>query len=295
MKKKIFLFTIIIAVLAVVLAGCISKPPHKTFSDPWENYEQITYDVTRTLKDKSEIKGVSTMTTQRITNKTIKIGNSELQSFSGTVITIDTKLEDESTMFAQVAFKPSFEPVASYKTISITGHSGNQPENNINQVTEINYNDEKCYYKTNFDGTENNDEIKTGKWIKKPFYDNLMLYHIARSSYLDGKFTSISTKVLSVSDFKMKTLTVAQSQATAITPIFGESEGGILADQVKLTLNQTFPGTGEPMVVTLSRQTSEDYNGLKLNTERIPLIIKEGDIQYKIKAYVSAESAPENN
>lgn len=295
MKKKIFLFTIIIAVLAVVLAGCISKPPHKTFSDPWDNYEQITYDVTRTLKDGSVIKGVSVMTTERLTNQTINIGKNELQNFSGTVITIDTKLEDNSTMFAQVAFKPSFEPVASYKNIAITGHSGSQPETNINQTTDISYNNEKCYYSTNFDGVETNDEIKVGQWIKKPYYDNLMLYHIARSSYMNGKFTAISTKVLSVSDFKMKTLTVAQNKASAITPIFGESEGGILADEVKLTLNQTFPGTGAPMVVTLSKQTSEDYNGLKLSTDRIPLIIKEGDIEYKIKAYVSAQSAPTNN
>ena len=55
------------------------------------------------------------------------------------------------------------------------------------------------------------------------------------------------------------------------------------------TLISSFVSTPSKLVlVTLSKQTSEDYNGLKLSTDRIPLIIKEGDIEYKIKAYVSA-------
>ncbi len=291
MKKKILLSICLIALLSVVLVGCISKPPHKTFSDPWGDYEQITYDVTRTLGD-TKYTGISTITTQRVnyadTDNKVTIGDRNLANFSGTVITIDTALNDGSTMFATVAFKSSFEPVASYKKIHITGHEGFSPNKDINQVSQIYYEDEKCKFSTNFDGVENSGELKTGKWIKKPFYDNLMLYHIARSSYLDNNFTAITTSVLSISDSKMKTLTASITEANQLKKIFDSSEEVIKADVVKLSLNQSFPGSGKPMEVTISKEPeAKDYCGITIPANRVPLIISEGDMVYKIKSFTS--------
>lgn len=286
MKKKFLLFICVIALLAVVLSGCISKPPHKILSDPWLNSETITYEVTRTLKGANPIKGTSTITTERLTNNSDKkVGDSALNNFSGTYVSISTVLDDGSTMIAQVAFESNFAPVTSYKEINIKGHEGNSPSKDTHQITNISYHDEKCFYSTNYDGVENSGEIKTGDWIKKPFYDNLMLYHIARSSYLDGKFSSIQTKVLSTSDFEFKTMTVSNTESNAVYKLFGEDEDGIKTDLVSLTLNQTFPGSGTPLTVRLSREINENYKGLNLSTDRIPLVITEGDMTYKIKNY----------
>lgn len=290
MKKKILLLITVVALLAIVLSGCISKPPHKILSDPWLNTETITYEVTRTLKGADPIKGICTMTTERLTNNNDKkVGDTTLKNFSGTYVSIHTLLDDGSEMVAQVAFQSNFEPVASYKKINIKGHAGNSPDKDISQITSINYRDEKCIYHTNFDGKENSDEIKTGKWIKKPFYDNLMLYHIARSSYLDGKFSSIQTKVFSGSDFEFKTMTVSNTKANEIFKLFGEGDDGIKTDVVSLSLNQTFPGSGTPLTVRLSREIKENYKGLNLSTDRIPLVITEGDMTYKIKDYTATK------
>lgn len=288
MKKKILMFILVIGILAVALAGCISKPPHKIFSDPWLDYEKITYDVTRTLNDNTtKIKGTSTIITERVTDGNIKVGERDINGFSGTYVEINTQLEDGSIMIAQVAFKSSFEPIASYKNINIKGYEGNSPEKDINQVTNIFYTDEKCYYDTDFDGVKTSGNVKVGKWIKTPYYDNLMLYHIARSSYISNSFSSLTTKVLSTGDFKMKTLTVSGSAINQEIKIFGEEGAVIKADLVSISLNQTFPGSGTPMTVLLSREIKEDYNGLNLNSDRIPLIITEGKMEYRISAYTS--------
>ncbi len=289
MKKKILLLVLVIAVLTVVLAGCISKPPHKTLSDPWDNYEKITYEVSRELNDKTIIKGTSTMITERITNSNVKVGDRNINNFSGTYVSINTILDDGSEMVAQVAFKSSFEPVASFKQINVKGYEGNSPAKDTKQITNIFYEEEKCYYDTDFDGAKKSDSIKVGKWIKKPYYDNLMLYHIARSSYIGESFSSITTNVLSTGDYSMKTLTVSRTVANNVSHIFNEEDAGIKTDLLSISLNQTFPGSGTPMTVTLSRETKEDYNGINFNTNRIPLVISEGKMVYKITNYTNVK------
>ena len=241
------------------------------------------------LNDKTIIKGTSTMITERITNSNVKVGDRNINNFSGTYVSINTILDDGSEMVAQVAFKSSFEPVASFKQINVKGYESNSPAKDTTQTTNIFYEDEKCYYDTDFDGVKKSDSIKVGKWIKKPYYDNLMLYHIARSSYIGESFSSITTNVLSTGDYSMKTLTVSRTVANNVSHIFNEEDAGIKTDLLSISLNQTFPGSGTPMTVTLSRETKEDYNGINFNTNRIPLVISEGKMVYKITNYTNVK------
>lgn len=308
MKKKIFLLVVVIALLVVVLAGCTSTPAHKILDETWGNYEKITYEVTRTLKDENnkdniKIKGTSTITTERISNADITVGSRNIKNFLGSVVTIDTSLEDGSKMTAKVAFKTNFEPVASYKNIDIKGYKNNSPEKDTKQTIEMYYNDEKCYYTTTINGTKKEDSIKTGKWIKTPFYDNLMIYNIARSCYKKDKksdnysFSALQVKVLSVSDYTMKTLSVANKFPNGTIKLFNPENNkdlpedkGIKADTLNITLNQSFPGSGAPMVVSISRE-KKDYNGINITTDRIPLVIIEGDMHYKIIGFTTTKSA----
>lgn len=294
MKKKIILLVVALAVLTATLAGCISKPPHKMFSDPWGNYEEISYKVVRTLKDEDnnndnniKINGTSTMITERLNNSSVVVGNRTLQNFSGSVVTLNTKLEDGSTMTSTVAFKSSFEPVASYKKIFVKGYAKNSPEKDTNQEISMYYNDQKCYYDTNIDGVKNKGEVKTGKWIKSPFYDNLMIYHIARSSYNKGSYTNLSSKVLSVNDYKMKNLSVTYATSTLVKLIDPNSkdDAGIKSDLIKISLQQKFPGSGEPLTVCLSKENKENYNGMTIKTDRVPIIITEDTMVYTITGY----------
>lgn len=285
MKKKILLLVLVIVALAALLAGCVSKPPHKILSDPWANNEEITYNVTRTLSDKTVIKGTSTTTTKRITDGSIKVGGDVINNFSGTFVSIYTALEDGSVMEAQVAFKSSFEPVASYKKINVKGYENNSPAKDTTQITAITYKDEKCYYETDFDGEKKSDSVKVGKWIKSPYYDNLMLYHVARSSYINNSFSSLTTKVLSTADYSIKTLTIASNALNQVYKVFGEDVDGIKADLLSIKLNQTFPGSGAAFTTLISREGNKNFNGIELKNERVPLIITEGQMEYKISAY----------
>lgn len=296
MKKKLVLVLITILAMVAILTGCISKPPHKMLSDPWEAYEKITYEVTRTLKDDDDnaennkkLFGTSTIITERKNNVDCVVGDKNFPNFSGSLVSISTEMEDGSIMNSAVAFTPSLEPIASYKYIKVKQYTNNEVSSETEQKIQMTYIDEHCEYTCNIDGVQTNGKEKVGKWIKKPYYDNLMLYHIVRSSYLKDTFTSLSANVMSVDGFKMKTLT-----ATAGAPIvFKNDENntedkGIAVDRISIALQQKFPGSGTPMQVWLSKDiTEEAYCGMKFTTKRVPVKIIESEMTYKIKEYTS--------
>lgn len=293
--KKIILAVLLITLTSVVLAGCISKPPHKMFSDPWLNEEIVTYEVKRELKDYDGhkdvvIKGESTMTTKRITNQTIKVGNETIENFTGTLVTIDTTLEDGSYMNGAVAFKSTLEPIVSYKKTSVVGYPNNSPEKDTTQEYTLKYGNEACNYTADNNGVKTTGTIKLKEWSKAPYYDNLMVYHIARSSYYEKKdnliFTPITVPVISTGDFTQKSLSVGRSSSFAfkLGEKDDENDKGIKADMITITLNQTFPGSGAPLIAMISTESKEDYQGLDLSRTRHLLQFTEGDMTYTIKS-----------
>lgn len=287
MKKKIILLVLVLTVLTGVLAGCVNKLPYKMLAgDSWGSEEIIEYDVLRKANDKQTVVGSYTSKTERINKGKVTVGNIDLNDFSGTLVTIDMALNDGSTQNSVVAFNTYFKPVASYKNIDIK-----EAGKSTKQTITIKYEDNKCKYNAEIDGAKKQGEIKVGDWAKKPYYDNLMIYHIARSSYYKDAFTAIDTKVFSISTEEMKTLKMSTVTANQELKLFEDSEDKIKADLIQITLNQSFPGSGAPFQVVISREKREKgeedktYHGLELTEVRIPLQIVEGDLTYRIKSY----------
>lgn len=290
--KKAILTVLVLAVSCLTLAGCISKPPHKMLSDPWLAEEVATYEVTRNIRgedgqyipDKA-IKGESIITTKRVNKETISIGDIAIDGFSGTTVTIETTMDDGSTMKASVAFKTTLEPVASYKHINVKGYEFNSPAKDIEQSFTLKYVDKACEYVSVLDGVQTSGSASLKEWKKAPFYDNLMIYHVARSSYLEGKFTNISVPVFSTSDNVMKTMSMAKKTAIKLQlESKDENDKGIACDMINISLNQDFPGSGAPLVAMISTEAVEGYAGLNLSTKRHLLAFTEGDMNYIIKS-----------
>ena len=80
-------------------------------------------------------------------------------------------------------------------------------------------------------------------------------------------------------------MTIASSALNQVYKVFGEDVDGIKADLISIKLNQTFPGSGTPFTALISREGNKNFNGIELKNERVPLIITEGQMEYKISAY----------
>ena len=326
--KKIILTILVLAMSTVVLVGCISVLPQKLLSGPWEDYEKATYVAERTIHDKNtnddddvKIMGETVIITERINNGTVTVGDHVVNSFTGTIVTVDTKFNDGSIMQSAVAFKVTFEPVASYKHISVKGYSDSDPLKNTVQTSKIVYGNKKADYTNTIDGTVTTDQVKLDEWIKTPYYDNLMVYHVARASYKYDDdnlvYNSIAMQVVSTSTGGLSPLSTAKtssivprdlSQPNGIPiipdpPAEGEEKPEVpenalvLSDQITITLNQTFPGSGKPLVALFSTSVLENkaphnglHAGIDFTSDRRLVQFIEGSIIYTLKSFTETKA-----
>lgn len=284
--KKGILVTAILLISCFVLSGCISGVPHKMLSSPWAGYEKAVYEVTRTLKDgdsdidnNPKINGTSTVTTQRIKKGSVTVGSMTMNDFDGSFVEILTELEDGSRMEASFAFGNG-KPYMSYKKIDIKGYEHNDPESDLNEETTAEYKDKKYIYNNVTNGVTVKGEIDLKKqWEKAPYFDSLSVYHIVRSSYDNLEYTSIALNVPNWKDNVMKTLNTSllAHEITFKDTIAPE----VKCDQIAIQLNQTFPGSGLPLIATITLEE------VTIDNMIIPIktlyAFTEGDTSYKLK------------
>lgn len=285
--KKGILVTAILLIGCFILTGCIQGVPHKMLVSPWTKYEKCVYDVTRTLKDgdtdsenNKKINGTSTVTTTRLHNVSLTIGEKTLNDFTGTRIDIFTELEDGSTMEGSVAISNG-KPYISHKKVNVKGYEHNDPETDLAEETFGEY-AEKHYNYTNItNGIKTTGSIALGKqWEKAPYFDNLALYHIIRSSYVNLDYTSISLKVPSWKDNSLKTLNTSRVSHESV---FNDSIAPELkCDQIAIQLVQTSPvGSGLPLLATITLEEA-NVNGMIIPAKTL-YAFSEGEITYKLK------------
>lgn len=303
--KKAILIILVLILTSVALVGCISVLPHKLFSDPWLNNEVATYVATRTIHDKNKnddddktIVGTTVMTTSRLNNQTITVGTAVIENFSGTTVTIDTVFPDDSIMKSMVAFKSTFEPVASHKYINVKGYENTDPTVDIEQEYQLVYGDKKATYTQEVDTVVASGEIELGKWQEDPYYDNLMVHHLARSSYKYEDeiylYNPISLDVISTSTMELKTLTTSRTDVTAINlsdeePV--KDAEVLMCDLVSISLSQEFPGSGQPLEALFNNVTLKaPHAGIDFTTADRRLVqFKEGSIVYKLTSFTERD------
>ena len=301
--KKAILIILVLIMTSVALVGCISVLPHKLFSDPWLNNEVATYEATRTIHDKNQnddddktIIGTTVMTTTRRNNETITVGTAVIENFSGTTITVDTVFPDDSIMKSTVAFKSTFEPVASYKYINVKGYVDTDPSVDIEQEYQLVYGDEKADYTQKVDTVASSGVVELGKWQKDPYYDNLMVHHLARSSYKyeDDSllYNSITLDVISTSTMEVKTLLTSRTGVTSLN-LTGEDpikDAEVLScDLISISLNQEFPGSGKALQALFNNVALKaDHAGIDFSSDRRLVQFSEGSIVYVLTDFTES-------
>lgn len=266
-----------------VLVGCGAQIiPHKALSAPWQAKETAVYTVERSFKDedKEHVMGEQTMITENLENRDITVGTKTIEGFSGTLVTIETVMDDGSTMSAAVAFNANFHPVAAYKKVFVKGYEGESPSSDLTQELNAVYSDsDKRYDFTAVDKGETiEDSVKLkDKWLKSPYFDNLMIYHIARSSYSSNAFLPFSYTVPSWSKRALIKLSAAQLTDKITINTMGVD---VECSQITITLNQSFPGSGQPLVVCLADSAIGEG---KLNVRAL-VRYTEGDMRYTLKS-----------
>ncbi len=327
--KKIILTILVLALSSITLVGCINVLAHKQFSDPWSNYEKATYSAVRTIHDKNadktddvEIKGETIIITERVNKGTVQVGEQVINDFTGTIVTVDTLFDDGSLMKSAVAFKVTLEPVASYKHIDVKGEYANtDPAKPTVQTSTIAYSSKKADYTSNIDGTTTTGQVKLDDWIDEPYYDNLMVYHIARASYKyeDDNliFNALPVNVVSTSTNALAPLSLSKTGAVVprdLTkpdglPVISEDTEDdaekpeiaenaiILNDLITISLNQTFPGSGKPLTALFSTTVLENkaphngmHAGMDFTEDRRLVQFTEGSIIYTLKAFTEIKA-----
>lgn len=280
--KKIILVVFGLILTCAVLVGCTQAIPHKSLSEPWSGTETAVYSLKRTLSTEGAepIMGEQTIITRSVSGESVTIGEKTLENLEGTYISISTTMDDGSTMEAQVAFNANFYPIAAYKKIFVKGHEGEVPATDLTQVISASYDDnsKKYEFTANDNGVEKSDTIKLkNKWIKSPYVDNLMIYHLARSSFLDGAFLPFSFSVPSWSESSLKSYSMAEVKDKAVINVMGIE---VSCTQIAISLNQTFPGSGKPVIACYA----DGAIGEGAKSVRALVKYTEGNMEYTLKS-----------
>lgn len=257
-KSKIGIFLAVLTVsiiLTVTLTGCSNTPPHKILKDTWLENEVATYDIVRTLLDGDDVatnnptvKGIQVMTTKRIHNATITVGENPIDNFQGTIVTIDTLMEDGSFMKATFAFSSVMRPQAIARESFVKGYEHNQPSVDTSQTLNAKFNGKSYDYTLKNNAAEpTSGSLPLKKtWEKAPFFDTMQLYHLARSCFTGkkGAFATLQFSVPSYTEGKLKTANVTSVNTNAEIEIAGTKYA---TTQVAFKYVQKFPGEGKPI------------------------------------------------
>lgn len=302
--KKTALITsliLIIAVVAMVFVGCTNVPANKALRSLWETKEIATYEIKRfTPQDNTAesertllSSGELTITTERISGETVSVGGHSVDNFIGSLVTMNFKMEDGSFMDSKVAFTAKFLPVASYKNSFIKGYSDTTVEIDTTETVSGKYVGENYEYRGTTKvgeatATVKEGSLKTGSWSKSPFMDNLMLYHVARSSF-SGKnfaFQTMSMGVPSWSENAMKTVSFSLVSSDSKIAAMGQEE--MSTTKVQVARTQKFPGPGLPNYVYFNNNAFE-LEGEHMATagQRVIVRVEEREMEYTLKTFES--------
>lgn len=283
MKKTIFLIitVIVVCVLGVTLSGCNnSTPTQKLLSNSraWisaNTDETLVYDAVYKDKTDEQVNGTLTVNVKSYNKETITLNDGwKKDNATGYVATTTLEMENGDTKVSQVYFTTAIEVKYAYEQKNFGGKvSGYSAE----------YKDEKCHY-TYYEGegdnkNESKGEIKVGSFAESPYVDNAMLYQIVRCLPESASSFTFDVPDVTLGDLQSVTVTPA---TTSVSTIKDGSGKEYLCYFTSITLNRTFPGSGESLTCAISSTpypSAEDPQIRNLIVQ-----IKEGDTIYTLKS-----------
>lgn len=283
MKKFIFaIVTIVtICVLGVTLAGCNrATPTQKLLSNSraWTSDvtdETLVYDVIYKSATPEQVEGELTVNVKSFDKETVTIGDWTKEGATGYLATTTLNMQNGDQKQSVVFFTTTIE-VKYAKEDRVYGGvaSGYTAE----------YKDEKCYYTTYEGDAKTAGEIKVGEFGESPFIDNAMLYQVARCVP-----STVSSFTFNVPD-----VTLGETQSVTVNAVRSENTSIKSADGtdyvcyfISISLNRTFPGSGEPLKCAISTTPYPSADNPQINNLIVQMA--EGDALYTLKSATFAE------
>lgn len=303
MKKKAILVASLITTViltAVLLVACNSIPAHKALNAQWASNEVAVYEVVRySSQDVPEggerqivSRGEMTMETVRRNNTAIVVGTENIDNFTGTVVTMSLTMEDGSFMNTSVAFTSRLIPVAAYKKTFVKGYATESVKLDTTTETMAKYSDNEYSYTASIterdsdteDTTDKSDKIKMSNWDSAPYFDDLMLYHVARSSFTNkSAFNPMTFTAPAWTENDTKQ--VSMTSVGAAENVAANGIEAIACTKIAISRLMTLVGTGEPNYVYFANDPIEIGDDvLPVSKTHIMVKIEERQMEYTLKS-----------
>lgn len=285
MKKFIFVIVtvVIICVLGVSLAGCNrATPTQKLLSNSraWTSDvtdETLVYDVIYKSATKDQVKGTMTVNVKSYDKEKVEIGDWSLDNAIGYVATTELVMDNGDVKKTTAFFTTTIQVKYAECTQTIGGVTGGYTAE---------YKNEKCYYTTTDGSDKGQGEIKVGDFNESPYIDNAILYQVARC--LPDSVSSFTFDVPDVTLGEAQSVTISATRSST-TGIKGsdEAQTEYVCYFVYISLNRTFPGSGESLKCAVASTPYPSADNPKINN--LIVQITEGDTLYTLKSATYAE------
>lgn len=286
--KKIFLLSIIIVVIVAVSAlsfmGCQGQTSlTQIFSESniWNEAtfpEVFTYNMYKA--DSNEVIGTLTMQVEKLNTKSSYylskdgIGSESDYIYSYTTASANatyittttlTLLDDSYTSTSIAIFANNFKILGSYNKVVSSSNEKITVSNNVDN--------KRYYYKTNADNFARENAIKNGKYITSPYFDNSMVYYVARSMPIDSSYTTFSFNIFDLDNNSKEKVTLAQKLETSDVVTIGETSFN--TRKITMTTSDTLLGLTNNIACYIN---TSKYN----NALNSIVAIQEGEYMYKL-------------
>lgn len=283
MKKLVFaIITILVICLACVsLAGCKSATPTQKLlfnSRPWTSEvtdETLVYDVVYKSGTDDAVHGTLTVTVTSYNSEKVTIGNWSLDNAVGYVTTTELDMDNEDKKTSSAFFTTGIEVKYAQADQTIGG---------VNSGYTAEYKDGKCYYTTYENDSEKSGEIKLGDFTESPYIDNAILYQVARCVPDSVSSFTFDVPDVTLGESQSVTITAARSTTTAIKSA-DESDTEYVCYFVSISLNRTFPGSGESLKCAISTTPYPSSDDPQI--KNLIVQISEGNALYTLKSATS--------
>lgn len=256
MKKTIILsvaLILVIAVSAVAFMGCqgtTSLTQIFSESNVWNEAtfpETFTYSMYKEGQDGSI--GTLTMNVVKLdTSKTYYLGKDGVASESDYIYAYTTAsanatymatttlaLTDGSYTQTSIAiFANNFKMLGTYSKV-VEGEK-------VTSYVATNEDNKKYYYRTNADDFSEEYGIKNGKYITAPYFDNTMVYYVARSIPNDSTYSSFSFNIFDHKTNTKEKVSLSNSCDTTYPVTIGDTAFNDCR-KITMTTSDTLLGT----------------------------------------------------
>ncbi len=285
MKKFIFVIVtvIMICVLGVTLAGCNNATPTQKLlsnSRAWTSDvtdETLEYDVIYKSATEDQVRGEMKVNVKSYNGEKVTIGDWSLDNAVGYVATTELTMENGDVKKTTAFFTT---------TIQVRYAQCSQTISGVSSGYTAEYKNEKCYYKTTEGDSVSEGEIKVGDFNESPFIDNAILYQVARC--LPESVSSFTFDVPDVTLGETQSVTMSSSRSsTTVVKGADEAQTEYVCYYVYISLNRTFPGSGESLKCAIASTPYPSADDPRINN--LIVQIAEGDTLYTLKNATYAE------